>query len=259
MAENNNQAQADDGDTRRCITKLSNEEARDFFLKHESYCSIELPSYFDFNELLQDVTQELTGRQLSSLQRGKLREVDDVNYAILHNKDGRYAWRSVELIHPALYVALVHSLTEPSHWRLIRERFSEFKRSPKIKCLSLPAQESTNEQDEAAQTSKWWSTVEQRSVELALDYEFIVHTDIVDCYAAIYTHSIAWALHTKSEAKCKRGDRGLIGNVIDNRILDMKQGQTNGIPKVPCSWTSLRKWCSVMQTPNWPARSPVRR
>ncbi|MCY4109903.1 MAG: RNA-directed DNA polymerase [Chloroflexi bacterium] len=230
MADSNF-APASDGELGRSVIELSADEAREFFLKKETYCSIELPLYFDFSKILHDGAAVLEGQQLSSLRTANPRTVDNVNYAILHNKDGRYAWRPLELVHPALYVALVHSLTEPCHWSLICDRFSQFKSRAGIKCLSLPAQESTNEQDEAVQRSALWSSVERTSIELALDYEFVIHTDIVDCYAAIYTHSIAWALHTKSEAKANRDEHSLVGNVIDNRILDMQQGQTNGIPQ----------------------------
>jgi len=47
----------------------------------------------------------------------------------------------------------------------------------------------------------------------------------------MYTHSIAWSLHTKSVAQQNRRDPSLLGNVIDSRIQDMRQGQTNGIPQ----------------------------
>ena len=59
----------------------------------------------------------------------------------------------------------------------------------------------------------------------------MIRTDIVDCYAAIYTHSIAWALHTKEKAKKCRNDQNMIGNVIDKQLQAMHQGQTNGIPQ----------------------------
>jgi RNA-directed DNA polymerase len=47
----------------------------------------------------------------------------------------------------------------------------------------------------------------------------------------LYTHSIAWALHTRDVAKNSKNDRNLIGNVIDSYIQDMSFGQTNGIPQ----------------------------
>ncbi len=73
--------------------------------------------------------------------------------------------------------------------------------------------------------------IEQQSIELALEYNHVIHADIADCYAAVYTHSIAWAVHTKLVAKAKRTDASLIGNVIDWHIQDMRHGQTNGIPQ----------------------------
>jgi len=63
-----------------------------------------------------------------------------------------------------------------------------------------------------------------------MEYEYIFHADITDCYGSIYTHSIAWALHDKEIAKKNRGDK-LIGNIIDRHIQNMRHGQTNGIPQ----------------------------
>jgi hypothetical protein len=79
----------------------------------------------------------------------------------------------------------------------------------------------------------WWETIEQQSIELALEYSYVLHTDITNCYGAIYTHSIPWAIHKKEEAKKKenRRDKKLIGNAIDTTIQGMRYGQTNGIPQ----------------------------
>src|SRR5690606_13749392 len=128
------------------------------------------------------------------------RDYDNINHTILNNKDGNYAWRPFQLIHPALYVALVHRLTVEAACQLICERFKPFSLNPNIRCLSLPAVSLTEEKDKAAQVNHWWHAVEQRSIELSLDYQYLLETDITDCYGAIYTHSIAWALHTKTAA-----------------------------------------------------------
>ena len=230
MAEGD-RTQAKDGRKRRPIIELSGKEARAFFIKQESYCTIDLPLYFQFEGLLQGVAKMLGKNPLSIVDRKKSRKHEGVNYQILNNKDGRYAWRPFDLIHPVLYISLIKCMTKQSVWELICKRFHYFGRNNKIKCLSLPVKSLTKEKDKAEQVSQWWETVEQKSIELSLDYEFVVHTDIVDCYAAIYTHSIAWALHTKAKAKEKRRDKELIGNIIDNHIQDMRQGQTNGIPQ----------------------------
>ena len=39
----------------RTITKLSRRKARKFLLKQDSYCSVGLPDYFQFNNLLDTV------------------------------------------------------------------------------------------------------------------------------------------------------------------------------------------------------------
>jgi hypothetical protein len=124
-------------------------------------------------------------------------------------------------------------LTEEDNWQLVLRRFNEFSANSQITCLSLPVMSLTEEKDKAAQVNHWWQTVEQRSIELSLDYQYLLETDITDCYGSIYTHSIAWALHTKPIAKDKenREKNTLLGNQIDRHIQDMRHGQTNGIPQ----------------------------
>ncbi|HQT82399.1 MAG: reverse transcriptase [Ferrovum sp. 37-45-19] len=217
----------------RSILECSCEDARRFFLKPENYCSLDLPPYIAFGDMLSDVDRILSDKQLSKLRCSPPRYHDDINYTILNNKDGKYAWRPFQLIHPALYVSLVHQITEMQNWELICKRFNEFSNNQQIRCLSLPVVSLTDEKDKAEQVSQWWHEVEQKSIILSLDYEYLLETDITDCYGAIYTHSIAWALHTKLEAKAQenRKNSGLIGNVIDSHIQDMRHGQTNGIPQ----------------------------
>lgn len=218
--------------TRKSIIEMDHAEACNFFLKAESYCSLDLPPYIQFDRLIEGVHKLLDGKRLSDLS-AKPREHDDVNYTILNNKDGKCAWRPFQLIHPALYVSLVHHLTEEAAWQLAIDRFKTFSANPNITCMSLPVVSLTDEKDKAAQVNHWWQAVEQRSIELSLDYQYLLETDITDCYGAIYTHSIAWALHTKPVAKDRKqsGWASLLGNRIDGHIQDMRHGQTNGIPQ----------------------------
>lgn len=221
-----------DTPARKSILDLSGDEARAFLLKPESYCSLDLPPYIVFGDLIDGVNTVLDGKMLSTLSASP-RDHDDVNYTILHNKDGKYAWRPFQLIHPALYISLVHAITKNDNWKLICDRFKLFAANEQIRCISLPIVSESEQKDKAEQVSNWWHEVEQKSIEMSLDYEYLIETDITDCYGAIYTHSIAWALHTKAEAKKKenRINKGLIGNVIDSHIQDMRHGQTNGIPQ----------------------------
>ena len=215
------------------VLDMTSTEARTFFLKPESYCNIDFPPYFKFNRVLSNVSKVIGCNDLNGMQKQKhsSRGCEGVNYPLLTNKDGRHAWRPLQLIHPALYVSLVNRITEKSNWKNIRTRFSEFQSLKYFRCISIPVRSRTARKDKAAQILHWWQGIEQGAIEFALDYAYVFHADIADCYAAIYTHSVAWSLHGKATAKTNRKDETLIGNVIDSHIQDMRHGQTNGIPQ----------------------------
>jgi RNA-directed DNA polymerase len=216
---------------RKSLLDLKPSEAKALFLKHGSYCKFDLPLYINFRNLLKGINDILLVDDLDNLQKQKPRNCEGVNYTLYDNKDGRFDWRPLELIHPALYVSLVQKLTETNTWKQIRNRFKSFRSNPKIVCNSIPVKSLSRRKDKAEQVTQWWLEIEQKSIELSLEYDYIFHTDITDCYGSIYTHSISWALHDKSVAKQKRKDKSLIGNLIDTYIQEMNNGQTNGIPQ----------------------------
>ncbi len=190
--------------------------------------------YFRFQDLLDSVSAELNGKLLSDYQDSNPRDYDDINYKLLTNKDGKYAWRPFQIIHPAIYVSLVNKITEEVNWATIIDRFTLFRSNDRIECHSIPVvSESANKSNKYAQINTWWQMIEQRSIAQAIDYQYMLQTDISDCYGSIYTHSISWAIHTKEEAKKreKRNSKSLIGVAIDNHLQDMSYGQTNGIPQ----------------------------
>ncbi|MFH1654121.1 MAG: RNA-directed DNA polymerase [Pseudomonadota bacterium] len=225
-------------DTKKNILSLNSKEAREFFLKEEKYFTTKLPPYFTFSELLKNLSDKLDGGNLSDYYKKisnenkkekslKPEDFEKVNYLLINNKNGKYAWRPLELIHPALYVSLVHNITSNGNWKIIQKRFNG---NSCVECMSIPVVSEGEKYDESEQNIHFLGTVEKKSIELALDYEYIFHTDILHCYGSIYTHSIAWALHTKPIAKKNRSDK-LLGNVIDRHLQGMSYGQTNGIPQ----------------------------
>lgn len=219
---------------RKSVLELSHDEARSFFLKHESYCNIDLPKYISFSELLDNISQEFTGRDLLNdfcQSKGAMGKLDDVNYLIYANKDGKLSWRPLQIIHPLVYVALVHEITKKDNWKKLQCRFKKFQRNEKIKCLSIPVQSENRQSDKAQQISNWWEQVEQQSVLLALEYDYIFDTDVADCYGSVYTHAIAWAVEGKKIAKTGRTNHALLGNFIDKNIQNAQNQQTNGIPQ----------------------------
>ncbi len=215
----------------RSLLAMTAKQARAFLLKPESYCNVDFPEYLQFGKLIAAVAGVLKGTPLKSAQMHTPRDCEDANYSLLTNKDGRYAWRPFQLIHPAIYVSLVHRITEPDHWKTIRKRFREFRSVPNFSCLSIPVESASRRKDKAEQILQWWTGIEQGSIEQALDYSHAFHADIADCYGSIYTHSIAWALHERDVAKKNKGDYSFIGNAVDAHIQDMRHGQTNAIPQ----------------------------
>ena len=225
------------------VLELNHIEARQFFLKNESYVNFDLPAYFNFEDALKSISRKIDKKNIrdfygSSYDADRDRnrptlpcDYEGVNYKFLNNKDGKYAWRPFQIIHPALYVSLVQKITEQDNWKSITDRFDKFKKDERIKCFSIPLVSDTNLTDKAANITNWWESIEQKSIEYALKYDYILHIDLADCYGSIYTHSIPWALHTKKKAKDERNNKSLIGNIIDKHLQDMSYGQTNGIPQ----------------------------
>jgi len=214
------------------VTKLSNTEAKQFFLKEKSYCYIDLPHYFSFSNLLNNVTEKIGTHSMSDFfsdTSAKLSDLYGINYLLFSNKDGKFEWRPLQLIHPIIYVSLVNKICEEKNWHYIVKKFKEYGNS-KVNCISIPAQSETKESDKAESIINWCSNFEKQSIRLGLEYQYMLKTDITNCYGSIYTHSIAWALHGKAKAKKAKKD-DLIGNIIDRHIQNMSYGQTNGIPQ----------------------------
>lgn len=213
------------------ILGLNNTEAREYFLKQSSYSNIHLPAYFDFQLLLDELAKNAS---INNLGLKDAKKIDDINYKFLTNKDGKYAWRPLQLINPAIYVFLVSKVTEENNWKLIVKRFQKFQSNKRIQCCSIPiVSAKENDSDKAKTILNWWQQIEQKSLEFALHYDCFLNTDIIDCYSSIYTHSIPWALHGKNKVKSDflAGKKSGLGNNIDETIQSMQYAQTNGIPQ----------------------------
>jgi hypothetical protein len=65
-----------------------------------------------------------------------------------------------------------------------------------------------------------------------LGKRYVLQTDINRFYGSIYTHSIAWAIHTKTAAKTNRTLQ-LLGNKIDYWVRMGQDQQTVGVPIGP--------------------------
>lgn len=219
----------------RVVTSMSAKEAKEFFLKEENYFNFDLPKYYNFKSILELSDRLITGKDFKSSiiksNNEHPKNKESVDYLIIHNKDGKYAWRPYELIHPILYVKLVNDICNSENWKLIVERLRQFHSNPKIICCSMPGEPKKQKTAKKENVLRWWGEFEQRSISTALEYSLMTCTDITNCYPSIYTHSISWAIHTKEIAKSSKTPTNYVGNLIDLDIRQMRYGQTNGIPQ----------------------------
>ncbi len=218
----------------KTILELSHIKARQYFLESQNYCNMQFPKYIDFKPVIEYVQNSVGNKELRDILKDPKRmpsDYENVNHKMLVKKDAQYSYRPIQLINPYLYYLLVKAMTNKSSWKEIKDRFAELK-VPNIEVASIPkVKGDTDKSHMSASVSSWWENVEQRSLELALSYRYMFVTYITNCYCAIYTHTIAWALMGKEQAKEKRNKSGLLGNIIDNYMQGMQYGQTNGIPQ----------------------------
>lgn len=211
---------------------LDSEDALEFLLRSDQYHNYELPEYFVFDRVLQFVRRRVGDMPYEDcLLKGKSPDdMEDVNQDILLNKDGRYAVRPLILANPYLYYFLVRELCQPKGWEALQACFKEYS-VPHIKACALPIVPGKVERfHRSATILNWWHSLEQRSIELSLDYRYMFATDITNCYGSINPQSIDWALacrHTKAEHS---GNETMAAN-IRTLLRAMQQGQNIGIPQ----------------------------
>lgn len=96
------------------LIDLSNEEVRAHFLKGSSYFNGDMPRYISFEPILADVAVILNGGNYAQYKASNPGDIPNVNYNFIANKDGKFAWRPYELMHPVIYVSLVNVICEES-------------------------------------------------------------------------------------------------------------------------------------------------
>lgn len=228
------------------ILSLSSKEVRKYLLSEEAYCTLDLPEYFSFQPLLDELRDAIGTYKFDFVcwNHGKAKReqdpskkpehVENLNFKLYHNKDGLYAWRPLTIIHPVAYICLVNLISEKKNWELLTGRMSSIQTAyPSIVCKSLPLVEGGKIPPKKDIVLNWWSSIEQESIALSLQFNYLFTTDIVNCYGSIYTHSIVWAIHGKEQSKqdISDGHSSGLGTEIDKALKDISYGQTNGIPQ----------------------------
>lgn len=214
------------------VLSLESKEAMDFFLKSEQYHGFELPEYFVFDELLQNIKEVVEDKPYEEcLQDGISPEnLSDVNLDILLNKDGRYAVRPIILANPFLYYFLVREICNEQSWTLIKKLFEKFQ-VPHITSCALPVIPKEKEPFHKSTTIiNWWSSMEQRSIELSLEYRYMFVTDITNCYGSVNPQAFDWAFSFK-DTQYEKDNESSISKSIQKYLRAFQQGRNIGIPQ----------------------------
>lgn len=214
------------------VLSLDAKDAMDFFLKSEQYHGFELPEYFVFDELLQNVKEIIGDLPYEEcLQDGiSPEDLSDVNLDILLNKDGNYAVRPIILANPFLYYFLVREICNEQAWTLIKNLFEKFQ-VPHITSCALPIIPKEKEAFHKSTTIiNWWSSMEQRSIELSLEYRYMFVTDITNCYGSVNPQAFDWAFSLKN-TQYENNDECPISKNIQKYLRAFQQGRNIGIPQ----------------------------
>jgi hypothetical protein len=75
----------------------------------------------------------------------------------------------------------------------------------------------------------------ERKVSASAGYKYMLRTDISRFFPTIYTHTLPWALHGKSNAKRNQGEftAKFYGNILDSAVRRGQEKQTIGLPIGP--------------------------
>ena len=214
------------------ILTLNSQEAMDFFMKSEQYHGFEFQEYFTFDQVFRYVrdTIGVTSYEECVQQNISPEELSDVNLDILLNKDGRYAVRPIILANPFLYYFLVREVCCESNWQVIKDLFKKFN-VPHITSCAIPVIPNKKEPFHKSTTIlNWWNSMEQRSIELSLEYRYMFVTDITNCYGSVNPQSIEWALNMKGTSHETNSNSQIAVN-IQKYLRAFQYGRNIGIPQ----------------------------
>lgn len=214
------------------VLSLTSDEALNFFMKSEQYHGFELPEYFVFDNALQYVKDIVgdTPYEDCVMPHTLPDDLADVNFDILLNKDGRYAVRPIVLANPFLYYFLVREVCNEEGWAVVKSLFEKFN-VPGITSCAIPVvPEKVEPFHKSTTILNWWSSMEQRSIELSLEYRYMFVTDITNCYGSVNPQVFDWAFdlkNTQYESHCDHN----IANNIQKYLRAFQQGRNIGIPQ----------------------------
>jgi hypothetical protein len=137
--------------------------------------------------------------------------------------------RSTAIVNPIGFYFLAREIA--SHWAEIEKHYGKSALSRSVPTLGQTSLR-------AIQLRKF-SELYDEKITTSAGYRFALVTDISSFFSTIYTHTISWALHGKSVGKESKKKKqagkspAYLGDVLDERCMDLQDRQTIGLPIGP--------------------------
>ncbi|MBQ9018103.1 RNA-directed DNA polymerase [Candidatus Saccharibacteria bacterium] len=195
-------------------------EAKKYFMKSDNYFTVPLPAYFDFTRVLKYALNKLEEGELEDYLTGNPCEMTGVNYVIPCNKNGGFCWREFQLMHPVIYAELIKTITTEENWELLRTRSRLYRKQSAVRSASMIPWGKEKKDETAAAILKWWRGIEQESIKMALFYECMIETDVMDCYSSISLDLVRRAL-----------GNGKLGERVCELMRMMGREHSSGLPQ----------------------------
>lgn len=214
----------------KTVLSLKSNEALDYFMSTRQFHAFELPEYFDFTQVLDFVRKSIGNKSYDECVIESASGMQDVNFDIMLNKDGHYAVRPLTLSNPYLYYFIAREICQAKNWTAIKECFKHYN-VPTITSCAIPViPDEVESFHESTTVFNWWNEVEQKSIELSLEYRYMFVTDITNCYGTINPETIDWALSMKDTPYVTDKNHEMAHNLI-TYLRDIQQGRNMGIPQ----------------------------
>lgn len=132
--------------------------------------------------------------------------------------------RTLSIPNPINYIQLAYVIS--SNWQQLLQHTHQSKIS-----MSKPVQNPGKTR--AVERFKGFGDLPEIRAVNRVGRQYALKADINAFYPSVYTHSIPWAIHTKTVAKTQRKYNQSLGNKIDMLIRNAQDQQTKGIPIGP--------------------------
>lgn len=212
------------------ILDLNAEDAFNLLYSNRQYVNSELPLYFNFDPILEYVRKVVGNMALEDCLAAEASEEVNANLDILVNKDGKYAVRPLSIVNPYLYYFLCRELCSPHNWEQLRKCFGKFSFAHFSACAMPLVPDDKEAFPKSTTILNWWKCMEQKSIELSLEYKYMFVTDITNCYGSVDLRTVEWALNRKNTA-CQTGENTGLAERLTTILKRLQQGRIIGMPQ----------------------------